>query len=100
MIPIPTSQVAHRALKKSVKNISYQFCILFTALFILFTAFCFLHSDVGIPPPQLLQHALDDWLSTDTKQSTCGLTLAQIVQGSPHYLGVTNRVHPSTGHIM
>lgn len=59
-----------------------------------------LHSDVGIPPPQLMQHSLDDWMATDSKKTTCGLALQHLVPGAPHYLGVVNTVNPSTGQFM
>ncbi|KAL9976612.1 hypothetical protein ACROYT_G013934 [Oculina patagonica] len=52
-----------------------------------FTSYSISLSDVGIPPPAFLQCALDDWMATDTRQSTCSLSLGQIVPGAPHYLG-------------
>ncbi|XP_078363533.1 uncharacterized protein LOC144647729 [Oculina patagonica] len=65
-----------------------------------FTSYSISLSDVGIPPPAFLQCALDDWMATDTRQSTCSLSLGQIVPGAPHYLGVVNYIHPVTSQVM
>ncbi|XP_073243528.1 uncharacterized protein [Porites lutea] len=39
-------------------------------------------------------------MATDTRQSTCSLSLGQIVPGAPHYLGVVNYIHPITSQVM
>lgn len=38
-------------------------------------------------------------MATDTRQSTCSLSLGQIVPGAPHYLGVVNYIHPITSQV-
>ena len=60
---------------------------------------CNNYSAIGISPPQFLQSALDDWIATNSNQSTCGNSMSEVVDGAPYQARIVNHVNPSTGQI-